>query len=134
MEEGKVNGALSVEALRGQRRRQIDTGLGGYIEVRALGYADLALHTGALLDVSSLAEAVKEKGPAELVNSPRGQAVLAAVEKVLLVGCVSPKLGTNPAEGAVVADLPIEVQLEAFAAILQLSGYSKKAGETVRPS
>jgi hypothetical protein len=132
MSEKNGGGAVR-EQLLAARRRKIATTLGFEVQVRALGYADLSALMGVLLDVSTLGEEAKKTSAEDLVKTPKGVAVLASVEKVLIAGCVEPKLGSDPAAGPVPADLPIPDQLAIFTAILELSGYSKEAGAAVRP-
>ena len=126
------NNFLTREGLLAQRRRRVPTSLGQDVHVRALGYADLASMMGVLLDVASLGDEAK-KQPAELVKSPKGAALLAAIEKIVIAACVEPVFGTDPKLGLVPSDLPLGDQLEVFTAVMQLSGYSAAVAQQVRP-
>ena len=102
-------------------------------EVRRFGPGDLVLSTRALMDVSQLTAGVAagEQDPqagasklAEFAISPKGQEFFAVVERVVRAGSMDPVFGTDPAKGAVVADLPLTDQLKLFTAILELSARS----------
>jgi hypothetical protein len=140
MQEGK-SGLLTADSIVATRRRRVETSMGGVL-VRALGLSHLGRLVGQLLDVSSLGEAARAltggdlagEGIRELVSNPKIAEVFPLIEKVVAAGCVEPKFGDDPAAGPVVADLPLEDQFRLFNEILQLSGYSKEAGESIRPS
>jgi hypothetical protein len=138
MEEQSATAVLTEDAILGARRRRVDTSLGAALVVRALSFRTLVKLLGQLLDVAALGDAAKAaKGPEDLVELIKGEKandMLEAIEKVVAAGCVTPKFGDDPAAGPVVADLPIPDQMAAFTAILDLSGYTKKAGAEIRPS
>jgi len=127
------NGNLTAASILATRRRRVETSLGGTITVRGLGFSELSELSGMLVDVSTLAEEVKDQKPEKLASSPKGRGLLAAIEPIVRAGCVEPAFGTDPTLGPVVADLPLGDQMAAFGAILELSGHSKKAGEEIRP-
>jgi hypothetical protein len=126
------NGFLTRDAIFAARRRSVPTSLGHPVQIRALGYVDLCSMTGALLDVVSLGAEAKKK-PTDLAASPKGQALLKAIETVLIAATVEPVFGTDPQKGPVPSDLPLADQLAIFTEVLELSGYSQAAGEAVRP-
>jgi hypothetical protein len=126
------NGFLKPERLLELRRRRVPTSLGQDVLVRALGYADLSSMMGALLDVASLGDEAKGR-PADLVNSPKGLSLLGSIEKVVVAACLEPVFGTDPTAGPVASDLPLEDQMAIFTVVCELSGYSKKTAEQVRP-
>jgi len=139
MQEEKA-GLLTAESIVAARRRRVETSLGG-VMVRGIGLAHLGRMLGQLLDVSSLGQAAKALGGGdaagvgtrEFLNDPKIEAAFPLIEKVVAVGCIDPQFGDDPAKGPVVADLPLEDQFLLFTAILEVSGYSKQAGESVRP-
>lgn len=128
------NGLLSAEALLSARRKRVVTSL-GVVEVRALGYAELATLRGGLLDLAALLKKAKAVKEADLESlGPGDLAALANIEKVIVAGCVQPKFGFDATLGPVPADLPPPDQFAVFNAICELAGYSKEAAEKLRPS
>ena len=140
MQEESAKQPLTGAGLLAARRRSVETSL-GVVQVRALGFAQLAGMLGQLLDVSSLGQAARalqgNTGEPDQVQrvltDPKVATVLPMIERVVAAGCIEPKFGDDPSAGAVVADLPIEDQFLLFTEILELSGHSKKAGEDIRP-
>jgi len=136
----KANGPLTSAGLLAARRRNVETSL-GFVQVRALGFAQLAGMLGQLLDVSSLSQAARalqgNTGDTDQVQrvltDPKVATVLPMIERVVAAGCIEPKFGDDPSAGAVVADLPIEDQFLLFTDIFDLSGHPKTAGDGIRP-
>lgn len=133
------NGFVTREQLLARGRREVETTL-GKVRVRALGYADISTAMGALLDVATMGDKGVEASPEERLKSftetlkgPKGAPILGSVEKVILKGCVEPQLAADAKDGPAPSDFPLEDQMAIFTAICELSGYSKKDGEQVRP-
>lgn len=127
------NGNLTAASILATRRRRVETSIGGAITVRGLSFSEISELSGVLVDVSRLADEVKEQKPEALITTPGGRGLLSAIEKIVKAGCVEPVFGSDPAAGPIVADLPLSDQMAAFSAILDLSGHTKKAAEEIRP-
>ena len=136
------------QALLELRRRAVPTSLGIDLPVHAIEPGELVLISRTLLDLAAMGEARNaaaaqggDGGPeaaakafTDYITSPKGKEFFALVERVVRAGCLDPVFGTDPAAGPVVSDLPLVDQLAVFNAVLELSGYSKQAAESIRPS
>lgn len=125
---------LTKEAILAKRRKRVALPVMGFdVVIRALGYVDLSSNIGALLDIASLGEKGSKSTPEDLAKSKRGAEIFAGIERVVMLGVVDPKLGTDPA-GPVVSDIPPADLMLLFTEICELSGLSKAAGADIRPS
>ena len=139
---------VNAKRLLAMRRKTVSTSLGLDIPLRIIEPADLILIARQVIDLATLGEmgslgkAVGEssgegdaaKAFTEFMASQKGKDFFGLVERVIRAGSVDPVFGTDPALGPVVSDLPIVDQMTLFTAILELSGFSKEAAETIRPS
>jgi hypothetical protein len=133
-------GLLTGEEVIGARRRRVEISLGTVL-VRSLGFRGLTGMLGQLMDVASLSEDARElqasgsdaQAKKDFVTGEKMQERLPVIEKVVAAGCVQPRFGEDPAAGPVVSDLPIDDLFTIFNAIVELSGFTKQSGDSVRP-
>ena len=149
MGESGADKRANARKLLDHRRKTVAISLGIDVPIRGIPADELVLVARRLLDVSTLGtmksfeslapgpdRSVEDANKAflEFAASPRGKEFFELIERVVRAGSLDPVFGTDPAEGAVVSDLPLEDQFLLFGEILTLSGYSKKVAETIRPS
>ena len=128
------NGQLAPSALVASARREVKTSLGTVL-VRRIGYAALAQVRGQLMDLQSLigTKTESEIDSVEFLKRPEAGKALESIESIVRLAVLSPALGTDPTVGPVAADFPIADQLLIFSEALDLSGFTRKAAEEVRP-
>jgi hypothetical protein len=128
----------SEEELQASARKVVHLPSGMGVEIRRVGVAKLAQIMRANPDVSALARAAG-KVEKDLVAQPAaetlaaGEALGRMMEEVILAGVRKPKLGRDPEQGPVPSDFTEEDQGVLFKEILELSRYTREAGEEVLP-
>ena len=132
MSENNGGAILTAEDVKARGRREVELPSGGKVVVQRVGAGELAGIIGHLPDVSVLATMKESDGDA-IVKRPESRAVLQAMIGLLLAGVIMPKLCEDPAAGPTPRDFPLDEQLLLFTEILDLSGFSKKAGGKVLP-
>ena len=128
------NGYVTAAAVQAAGQKDVETSLGKVL-VGRLPYPLFVQIRGKLMDLQSL---VREGGSerlesAEFLASPEAQKALEVVEPVLCAAVLQPKLQPDPLVGPAPRSFSIADQLVLFAAVMELTHYTRQAAEEVRP-
>lgn len=125
------NNYLTESALLSESRKAVEISGGRKVLIRRVSPSAFLQATGNIPDLTRLAEGA---GAGEKKVDPAvGKTAAAAIEKVLLLGLVQPKLTADPAEGPTPSDFEWPDQLALFNAILEHSNWNKRAAGEVVP-
>jgi hypothetical protein len=133
MSQQNGSGVLSGAEIMARGRREVELPSGGKVVVQRVGAGELAEILGHMPDVSVLARMKDTDKPEDLAKRPESRTVLKAMTGMLLAGVISPKLFEDPAAGPTPRDFSLKEQLLLFSEILEVSGFTKKAGGQVLP-
>lgn len=131
MEEG--NGSrprLTAGAVLSASRREVELADGSTVLVRKLKLAEHALIIGGIPDLSALALESKPGAPARNDQVAHAEGM---IHKFIAAACLDPKFSLDPSDGPTPGDLSVEDQMAIFHAVMDLSGFAKKAAEGVLP-
>lgn len=128
------NGYVTAAAVQAAGQKDVETSLGKVL-VGRLPYPLFVQIRGKLMDLQSL---VREGGAdrleaPEFLESPEARKALEVVEPVLIAAVLQPKLQADPGVGPAPRSFSIEDQLVLFSAVMELTQFTRRAAEEVRP-
>jgi hypothetical protein len=132
-EAAKTSGRLTAEQLLEGRREDVETSL-GTVTIRKLSLREVFSIGGNIIDVASMAGTEQEAEDLVKRKDARAATVMQSMSGIVRAGVVDPQLGDDPAKGPTADDFPLVDQVLLVKEIMRFAGFSKEAGEAIRPS
>ena len=126
------NGFLKEGDLVKEARLAVEISGGRKVEIRRVNRVTIAIAINGIPDISALAADAAGDRPLKFTPTQAEEA-LRAMDKILIEGVLQPKLHAVSAEGATPSDFAEDDRLTIYHAILDHSGWSKKAAGEVIP-
>ena len=130
----ETNGRLTSAQMLADRRRDVKTSR-GIVTIRKLSLREIFALKGGVIDLAAMATTEAE---AERIVQDKGKhnqgAVMQAIYGIIGAGVIDPKLCNDPAQGPTADDFDFPDAMSICHSIMDFSGYSKGAAESLRPS
>jgi hypothetical protein len=126
------DGFLKEADLVKEARLAVDISDGRKVEIRRISRVTLAIAISGIPDLAALATE-DGGGRAPNLTPSQAEAALRAIDKILIEGVLQPKLHAQFTEGATPSDFSEDDRMTIYHAILDHSGWNKKAAGEVIP-
>jgi len=126
------DGFLKEGQLLNESRISVEISSSRLVQIRRFSRITLAIAIGGIPDLAALATDDQEgRGPTMTLS--QAEAAMRAIDKILIEGVLQPKLHAQSSEGVTPSDFSEDDRMTIYHAILDHSGWNKKAAREVIP-